>query len=231
MSDVDGLTAPALQNIEENLRTWDHSYAWSDDGDEWRGQAQACGVPYGTWKQSLVDHLITPYVKGAVALEIAPGHGRWTEHLLAAKRLTLVDLSPSCLEFCRKRFGAPAHLDDWLTSGAALPPEASGSLDLVWSFDAFVHMHPDVVAGYLREIARVLTAGGRAVIHHADVADPATHQPSRSKGWRSAVSAGMVAEMAAAAGLGVERQALFWDEARRIGVPNNGDKVSWLRKP
>ena len=93
-------------SISENLKMWDEVHEWAEDGDEWKGQSRCCGVPYEEWKQSLIDHLIVPYVKqGDAVLEIAPGHGRWTGPLAErAGRLVLVDLSPSCLDYCAKRF-------------------------------------------------------------------------------------------------------------------------------
>ena len=39
-------------------------------------------------------------------------------------------------------------------------------VDFVWSYDVFVHLDPECVQGYLREIYRVLKSGGVAVIHH-----------------------------------------------------------------
>ena len=99
-------------SVSENLLMWDQNYHWDGDGDEWQGQARVCGVPYEEWKQSLIDHLIVPYLEpGGIALEIAPGHGRWSEAVAArAGRLVLVDLSPSCLAFCQQRFSDLSHL-------------------------------------------------------------------------------------------------------------------------
>ena len=139
------------ENLASNLRMWDESYEWPQDGDEWQGQAALCGVPYDEWKASLVAHLIDPHVgPESTVLEIAPGRGRWSEYLVRrAAHVTLVDLSPSCLAHCRERFRGFANVDYALTAGDALPAEAEGRIDFVWSYDAFVHMHPEVVAAYL----------------------------------------------------------------------------------
>jgi hypothetical protein len=81
-----------LENIKKNLQAWDQTYAWPKDGDEWDGQAALCGVPYPTWKESLAHHLLAPHVsKKTHVLEIAPGHGRWTEYLV--KRPVMSPLS------------------------------------------------------------------------------------------------------------------------------------------
>ena len=215
-------------NVTANLKKWDRQHRWPEDGDEWKGQSVVCGVPYAQWKQSLVDHLIVPYVgTGMHAIEIAPGYGRWTEFLSArAAKLTLVDLSPTCLAHCRARF-PDRNLDLFQSKGSDLP-DHDGAIDVVWSFDAFVHMHPDVVREYIAEIARVLKPGGRAVIHHAGIEDLAAHKQKDHEGWRSAVNADLVRGFAVQAGLSVEAQFTTWADG--LGVPRFGDKVSVLRK-
>jgi hypothetical protein len=76
-------------NIEQNRKQWDLDWHWPQDGDEWVGQAAVCGVSYETWKESLVRHLIAPYVTNDMhVLEIAPGHGRWTGFALESAHET-----------------------------------------------------------------------------------------------------------------------------------------------
>lgn len=218
-------------NVRSNYVVWDQKHDWSDDGDEWTGQATACGVPYAVWKDSLVEHLIRPNLGGEI-LEIAPGHGRWSAYLVpGAAFCTLVDLSPSCLDFCRRKFAAASNVDYFLTTGTSLPHACPGQIDFVWSYDAFVHMAPGVVRSYVTEIARVLRPDGKAILHHADIPDPGGHEQDRHPGWRSAVNRALVQSAAAASGLSVERQFVYWDEARRIGVPRFGDAITVLRKP
>jgi ubiquinone/menaquinone biosynthesis C-methylase UbiE len=217
-------------NVAKNLKRWDKDHAWPADGDEWNRQAAACGIAYDLWKESLVRHLIVPNLGAAVhVLEIAPGHGRWTEHLVArAGRLTAVDLSPSCIEFCRARFRDAANIDYFVTDGTSLPPGATAAIDFVWSFDAFVHMDRDVTGAYLKEIARVLKPGGTAIVHHANVADLATHTQAKAEGWRAPMTAELFAELARDAGLKVVEQFVYWDEENRIGVPRLGDRITRL---
>ena len=221
----------ADENIRANRQKWDKDHPWPEDGDEWKGQAIDCNVPYRQWKQSLIDNLIAPNVtSGMHVLEIAPGHGRWTEVLLArARKVSAVDLSQNCLDFCSRRF-AGQNIAFFLTNGNSLPPEFTGSIDFLWSYDAFVHMAPDVVEAYFREIARVLKRDARAIVHHADIENPNTHEQRGSYGWRSAVSAAMVRRFADDAGLKVLSQITYWDEARRIGAPRHNDKITMLQK-
>ena len=111
-----------MNTIEENLRSWDRQHEWSEDGDEWKGQAVLCGVPYETWKRSLIDTLILPNARGRTVLEIAPGHGRWSEHIAkVANRLILVDLSPRCIDHCQNRFANDRHIEYHVNDGRHLP--------------------------------------------------------------------------------------------------------------
>lgn len=220
-------------NIANNQRRWDIDYAWPEHGDEWNRQAAACGIAYPAWKESLVAHLIAPHVNAhSQVLEIAPGHGRWTEYLLSrARRVTVVDLSPNCIAYCRERFATAANIDYFVTDGTSLPPNATDTIDFLWSFDAFVHMDRGVTASYLKEIARVLKPGGVAIVHHSNVADLESHTQAKSEGWRAPMTAALFCELAQQAGLRVVTQFVYWDEANKIGVPRLGDRITRLEKP
>lgn len=220
-------------NVANNLKRWDQDHAWPEHGDEWNRQATACGIDYPSWKDSLVSHLIVPNVNATThVLEIAPGHGRWTEHLIArAGHVTAVDLSPSCIAFCEARFRDASNIDYFVTDGTSLPPDATAQIDFVWSFDAFVHMDRDVIGAYLKEIARVLKPGGTAIIHHSNVADLDKHTQAKAEGWRAPMTAALFAELAQAAGFEVVSQFVYWDDPNKIGVPRLGDRITQLKKP
>lgn len=59
-------------------------------------------------------------------------------------------------------------------------PHPDAGFDLVCAFEVFMHMERDDVAGYLREVARVLRPGGRAVLTFMAVYDDA--EPGRHFG-------------------------------------------------
>jgi ubiquinone/menaquinone biosynthesis C-methylase UbiE len=217
-----------LANVKNNLQLWDHDYDWTADGDEWEYQADRSGVSYSEWKSSLVSHLIEPYARDADVIEIAPGHGRWSEFIIGmCRHATLVDLGPNCLEYCRTRFAENANVDYFLTTGTQLPFYAAGAIDFVFSYDSFVHMSADVIQSYMAEIARVLKTGGTAIIHHAEIADPASYQQTYT-GQRSATNSAMVRGFAEQRGLTVSRQSAVWDEARGIGCAE--DAVTLITK-
>jgi hypothetical protein len=79
----------------------------------------------------------------------------------------------------------------------------------------------------MAEIARVLKTGGAAVIHHAEIADPASYHQTHT-GQRTAINSRMVRGFAEQHGLTVRRQSAVWDEARGIGCAD--DAVTLLTK-
>lgn len=194
--------------------------------------AEHCRVPYEVWKQRLIEHFVLPYAHDADVLEIAPGHGRWSETLVrVARTVILVDLSPSCIAACRERFAGYPSVTYHVNDGVSLPAVDDESVDFVWSFDSFVHMDPLVIDSYLAECARVLRPGGHVVLHHADkrrwslALAPYTRRLGmpgrviqrllsqgrlRDGGNRSDVSRTHIAEMAGRHGLHVDDQTREW---------------------
>lgn len=240
-------------SIENNRRIWDKDYRWPDDGDEWNGQASFCGQPYAAWKQALVEHFLTPRLAADVTLlEIGPGHGRWTRFMAGhCAKLYLADLSPSCLDHCRRLFG-----DDGIvyvpTDGHSLAQVPDATVDFLWSYDCFVHIGPRDTAGYLTDMRRVLKPGGEAVIHHPGrrhMALPldwlrqcgplalksynwiSLGEPTTTDGWRAAVSRERFAKLARQAGLDVVRQQQEFGPENAFAVRRFGDWITTLRKP
>ncbi len=91
---------------------------------------------------------------------------------------------------------------------------------MLWSFDVFVHVSPRDQADYLQEIARVLAPGGTAVVHHSDGRNRGRF-PSRH-GWRSPMSRGLFAVLAAERGLKVGCQLDSWGPAGRYDLSGYG---------
>jgi ubiquinone/menaquinone biosynthesis C-methylase UbiE len=238
-------------SIENNLQSWNDTYHWSQDGDEWQGQARYCKMDYEKWKNSLASHLLFPYLgKNIDVLEIAPGHGRWSALMVdKLKTLTLVDLGKNNIEFCQHRFKDFNHINYIVNDGKTLPGVEDLSIDFVWSFDSFVHMDEEVINAYFSEISRVLKPGGEAVIHHAGrnhtfrglgfirhwgelgkqiykIISMGTFKDD--DGWRSNVSRKLIRQLAAVNGLKVIRQLQFWEEG--VGVPRFNDCITILGK-
>jgi len=237
-------------------RYWGERYAWPQDGEEWSGQAAFCGQPYEAWKRALLEAFVRPHLSSeAVALEIAPGHGRWSEYLVEhAGEVHLVDLNASCIDHCRRRFEGREHVRYAVTDGTSLPGLEPGSVDFAWSYDSFVHMERDTIGAYLRELARVLRPGGTAVIHHAGRRHAALWLGSLRRlglpgrklyqllsmgprglgdrdGDRSAMSRELFSRLAREAGLELLFQVDSWGEHGQYDCRRFGDVITGLRRP
>ena len=147
-------------NIEKNYTLWNNV----EGGEEWSKHFE---TTYNLWDVIILPK-IKPYIKGDV-LEIAPGHGRITRKLLESNiNLDILDLSNTCIERCRKRFGG-AISNYYVGNGSDLKDINSNSKDFIISFDSFVHMHEEVINSYLSEINRVLKLGGYCWILHSNL--------------------------------------------------------------
>lgn len=201
--------------VAANRAVWSQ-WDWRAGGEEWTESPE--------WKDALVRDVLRPSMpEGGTILEIGPGAGRWSAVLLErAERLILVDITERTLELCRERLGDDPRVSYLRTDGSSLSGVPEESVDAVWSFDAFVHIAPVDVDAYLGEIARVLRAGGGALIHHTGRRDP--------RGWRSPMTATLFAALARDHGLVVERQFDSW-AGGRFDVRPHGDVITALRKP
>lgn len=210
----------STNSVQDNRRAWEN-YDWSMRGEEWSNHPE--------WKQALVDLVLNPFVsQDDSVLEIGPGGGRWTERLVTrVAHLTLVDLTPACIELCRDRFGHHENVEFFLNDGKSLEFLADSSIDRIWSWDTFVHIDPADIRAYISQFDRVLKPGGKALIHHS------AHGQTRL-GWRSDMSSEKMKSFARESGLVLEGQFDEWGGGRyRIWPdlpPGKGpDIVSILR--
>lgn len=125
---------------------------------------------------------------GQRVLEIGCGIGRLTR-AIARRGAFVIGLDVSA-EMVAQAERVLADVSDRVRlvvgNGRDLAPCADQDVDLVYSFVTFQHIpDPDVTAGYLREMGRVLRPGGRALFQLSD--DPRLH---RSETWMGQVAAG-----------------------------------------
>jgi 2-polyprenyl-3-methyl-5-hydroxy-6-metoxy-1,4-benzoquinol methylase len=155
-----------MPNVQENLVTWDETCEWPGDGDNW---SAAWGTSSAQWNFTILPR-IHEFLPTGTILEIAPGHGRWTQFLkdLCAK-LILVDLSPTCIDACRRRFGSDHNILYYTNDGTSLDMIPDQSLDFVFSFDSLVHVEAEAMKPYLDQISRKLKEGGGGFIHHSNL--------------------------------------------------------------
>jgi len=155
-------------DIESNRRVWDREFDWAAEqgGEDWSRQ---WGNSETQWHWTLLPR-VHRFLPAATILEIGPGHGRWTVFLKPlCSRLILVDLSASCIEACRRRFGPDPAVEYHVTDGASLDMVADGSVDFIFSFDSLVHADTGVMTAYAAQFARKLAPGGHAFVHHSNL--------------------------------------------------------------
>jgi ubiquinone/menaquinone biosynthesis C-methylase UbiE len=193
--------------IEANLDLWSR-YDWSLQGEEWTLSSE--------WKQSLVRHVLEPNIPmGSRVLEIGPGAGRWTEHLLQrAKHVSVVDLTPECIRMCKEKFKGVQNISYFVNDGQDLSFIRATSIDRIWSFGVFVHMQSTDAEKYIAQFSSILVPGGRGVINHGA-------EGAKKRGWRSDITTQMMVEMCNRHGLSVLQQFDSWDNCRcRLSEPD-----------
>ena len=154
-----------VPSIEENLDRWDADYDWGEGGEPW---SKPWGDATAQWFGCLYPR-VRRFLPAETILEIAPGFGRWTEFLLGqCDTLIGVDVTPKCVEACRKRFSDRPQARFETNDGCSLPMVDDSSVDFAFSFDSLVHVEAEVLAGYLGELARVLRPEGVAFLHHSN---------------------------------------------------------------
>jgi hypothetical protein len=160
--------ALGVPSLHDNLRTWDDPTSWTDDGDEW---SRDWGGAKAQWEGCIFPR-IRRFLPVGTVLEIAPGHGRWTQFLVhECDRYVGVDLSAPCVDICRARFKDALNAAFHVNDGRSLDSVADGSVDFAFSFDSLVHVERDVLADYLTDLADKLSPTGVAFIHHSNLGE------------------------------------------------------------
>jgi len=156
----------AMATIEQNLQRWKVNYQWSDAGEEWSSD---WGGSKAQWYGAILPR-IHPYLPTGTILEIAPGYGRWTDHLKNhCEKLIIVDLAENCIEACQQRFASEPKITCHVNDGKSLAMVPDNSIDFVFSFDSLVHAEADVIQSYLNQLATKLKPTGFGFLHHSNL--------------------------------------------------------------
>ena len=233
-----------MPSLVDNQLRWT-GHPWQGEGHEWSPGGTAAGGEM-LWWRGLLPRIHAHLPAGRV-LEIGPGFGRWTEHLLGlSDRLIIVDLTERCIEHCRRKFAGDPRLECWANDGQSLDMVPDGSVDFVFSFDSLVHAEAPVLRAYLAQLARKLRPGGTGLIHHSNLqalagADGRLPSWVTRTNWRAeSMSARLFREYCAQAGLRCASQEIInWvsrsERADRHRVPGWGmplsDAISVFTRP
>lgn len=160
-------------------------------------------------------------------IELACGYGRHAERAAPLiGHLTLVDVIKDNLAICRKRLKDFDNISYKLGRGATFPGTRPASVSMIYCYDAMVHFDPEIVQSYLKDTARVLRNGGRALYHHSNYADGKGKDWSTNPHARNYMTQELFAEMAAKQGLNVLQQEIMpWGGIAGL------DCLSLLEKP
>lgn len=193
-----------MPTLEWNVKKWCSTEHWDkvNKGENWSG----------TWGNSNAQWLgfiyprIANWLPCGTMLEIAPGYGRWTRHLVdLATDFYAVDLSPVCIDYCRNIWGDKGHFES--NDGHTIPFE--NKFDFIFSFDSLVHVEADCLEHYIRKSCELLTDNGAAFIHHSNLKDPNLIETTRRGARAESVGHNLVADWVHDSGCHVAIQELL----------------------
>jgi SAM-dependent methyltransferase len=114
------------------------------------------------------NHYLQPLLSPElVGVEIGPGGGRWTRYLSRIRKLYAVDFHQEMLDELRRNVALP-NVELIRNNGDDFPGIGDAEVDLVFSFDVFVHFELPLVRRYLEAMRRIMKPGAIAFIHYSD---------------------------------------------------------------
>ena len=206
---------PGLNSVPLNKVIWE-SWDWSDLGEEWTVSE--------IWKTALIGKALAPHLNSdASALEIGPGAGQWSEHIIPnVACYTGVDISADCVKICQDRFKDSRAAKFFVTNGTDLSMVPDDSIDFTWSFDVFVHINAKDVSAYLQELKRVCKQDAILVLHHGAVA-------GEQGGWRSNLTGPEFKRISDECGLKLVETFDSWTFEERFHELSYGDAITVLQ--
>lgn len=158
--------------------------------------------------------------------ELACGHGRHAGQIYKqVPALILIDVVPENVAFCRERFKGAGNVATMQNDGATFRPLPDEYVTAIYCYDAMVHFECDVVLSYIRDTARILKRGGRALFHHSNLSAFPGRDHRLNPGGRNFMSQELFIHTARRSGLNVRESVVFdWD------APHT-DCLTLLEKP
>lgn len=153
-----------LVRAEGAQKPWDEAFA------DWIAKAKASGVDpnevgdrewHGRAVEGASRHLFPRITPQSVVLELGPGTGRYTRHVLPrCREMILVDYSALVCDWLREYLRGKGQFRVHHIAKPTLADVADGTVDLVFANGVFEHIDPDETDVFLQEFHRVLKPGG-----------------------------------------------------------------------
>jgi hypothetical protein len=141
-------------------------------------------------------------------VDLACGHGRNSVKLsLRTDNLTLVDVNPENIAFCKRRF-FDKHWKFILNNGFDLNEIADKSVTFIYCFDAAVHFDIEIIISYIKEFRRVLKVGGFGFVHHSNYTKNPGGDFRDHPRWRNFMSKDIFAHLCIHNGLDIIDQSI-----------------------
>lgn len=170
--------------------TWDdYSRRWEEKypGLPYLG-AQWVGVPFPEW---ITKEYVSPYVtRESVIVEVGCGGGKFTQYLAPlCRKVIALDVSPAMIHRARKYLNSREIYNVFYRVGdghsfAGIEPP----VDVIFSYDVFLHLPIELVYSYLLDGWRVLREGGIFILHQANIlyheAPKRIEYQAREEYWR-----------------------------------------------
>jgi SAM-dependent methyltransferase len=152
-----------VRNSQE--RTWDGQFR------RWIDEAAAKGIDPNDvgdrdWSGNALERasrsLFPRFTAESVVLELGPGTGRYTRHVLPrCREMILVDYSKLVCDWLAEYLSGKGRVQIHLIDQPSFPDVATDSVDFAFANGVFEHIDPDETDWFLREFFRVLRPGGR----------------------------------------------------------------------
>lgn len=124
----------------------------------------------------VLEEVVFPYlekIKPEKILELGPGTGRWTRHIIKkaseidCSEFDLVDRSQWITDFLKSYFANVNFVHPFKNNGMKLP-FSENYFDFIFSQGVFIELKPSFVLNYAKEFSRVLKPGGYCIFDYFD---------------------------------------------------------------
>lgn len=153
---------------------------WDRQFMRWIREAEAAGrdpndIGDDRWKEDLLDialpeHYLPVVGQGSVILELGPGSGRLTRHLVGmCRELIVVDASPIVCDWIRRYLDGRGRYRVYRIEGPRIAEVKDEEVDAVLAHGVVEHLDPEELYWFLVEFGRVLRPGGSVVFNFDNV--------------------------------------------------------------